>query len=405
MRLQLIPACKKTACILLCLGFSFALLAQGPEPYRKKKLPKTELQLLYTYYQQNGRHSAVTGGLGTERLSVNSPRVSVKVLWDSLQSFSLYGGTDVITSASTDRIDFAVSSASRRDARVYGTVDYGRQVHRKGWWAGLNYSFSGESDYTSHAVGLWVSRDSPDQMQRWYGSFRAYFDDLRWGKLYWQKEFLIYPQELRDTTWFDIHNRYTWHFSLSYFRVLNQRMNVGIFPDLVIQNGLLSTPWHRVYFREGSDLRVENLPRQRLKVPVGVRYNWFFSRLMVLRAYYRFYWDNFHLVAHTVELELPLKVGPQITLIPHGRIHTQTAARYFAPFEAHRISDAYYTSDFDLSGFSAWQTGLGIRWVTSAFLGKSRLAFTTLEFRYAYYDRSDGLWAHWFSLLLGARKN
>ena len=38
--------------------------------FKKKKLRKTDIEILYSHYLQDGNNSAVTGGRGTEKLSV-----------------------------------------------------------------------------------------------------------------------------------------------------------------------------------------------------------------------------------------------------------------------------------------------------------------------------------------------
>ena len=71
-------------------------------------IKKTDIELLYNHYVQDGSNSAVTGGIGTEKLIVYAP--AIKVSHKSKQNiFSLNAGADIISSASTDNIDFIVS--------------------------------------------------------------------------------------------------------------------------------------------------------------------------------------------------------------------------------------------------------------------------------------------------------
>ena len=209
------------------------------------------------------------------------------------------------------------------------------------------------------------------------------------GQVFLDQVTLIMPIELRDnytsgTTSrnhdYGTDTRQTYNFSASYSQVLSKRLQAAISTELVSQNGLLSTPFHRVYFRDsttpnlvptlGNDFatrfptaaRVENLPRARFKYPVSLRLNYYATDLVQIRAFYRFYNDNFGIVAHTFELELPVKVTPFFAVYPFYRYHTQTAATYFAPFAQHSIRDTYYTSDYDLAAFSANKLGVGLRY-------------------------------------------
>ena len=67
---------KKKYLIFPLLAASFGSPGQKADSiYVKKKLVKTDVQILLSYYTQNGSHSAVTGGNGTEKLhlAMNRP--------------------------------------------------------------------------------------------------------------------------------------------------------------------------------------------------------------------------------------------------------------------------------------------------------------------------------------------
>ncbi|MBK7173902.1 MAG: hypothetical protein IPH84_11855 [Bacteroidales bacterium] len=91
---------------------------------------KTEIEWLYGQYMQDGNHSAVTGGIGTEKLSVYGPSLKIRTITGK-NTLTIKLGSDIITSASTDKIDFVVSSASRRDARNYIHWDFSRNSRKK----------------------------------------------------------------------------------------------------------------------------------------------------------------------------------------------------------------------------------------------------------------------------------
>src|SRR5437868_11884160 len=98
--------------------------------YRKKKIVKEDIQFIYSHYFQNGNHSAVTGGLGTEKLQVYGPELILKRQLDSLKSYTIDAGIDVISSASTDKIDYVMSSASRVDEHAYVSIGGERVLRR-----------------------------------------------------------------------------------------------------------------------------------------------------------------------------------------------------------------------------------------------------------------------------------
>ena len=373
--------------------------------YTKQELRSSDISLLMSYYDQDGIHSAVTGGQGTEKLEVYAINLNSRTNYSSGATLILNLGVDIISSASTDNIDFEVSSVSSLDQRTHMVVGYEKNL-KNDQYIGMDVSYSIESDYTSRGVGIWYQNLMAQNTRRFSARVKFYFDDLRWGRLsepYLLPEKLIYPEELRYKEWFDIHNRYSLNINFGYEQDLNKKMNLGLYPSLVFQRGLLSTPFHRVYFEMGSDLRVENLPRERAQFAFGVQYNYFLGKRTILRIFYQAYYDQFGIGSNTVKLELPYKINANLSIAPFGRFYHQSGARYFKTYAAHRVDQEFYTSDFDLSSFWSGQLGLNMR---LALTGNSLRNFSVdgLNIRYSYYDRSDGLTAHIISLLFQFRK-
>ena len=351
-----------------------------------------------SYYTQDNDHSAVTGGLGTEDLQVYATQIAVDHQRDSSNSFHFDAGLDVISSASTDNIDFNKSSASKVDARTHLNTGYNHRFKKTGTALGASGSFSIESDYTSFGTSLYFSRLNPSRSREISMTLQMYFDDLRWGRLHdGHPEKLIYPSELRHKEWFDHYRRDSYNLELGYFRVINRRMSIGIYPGVAYQSGLLSTPFHRVYFSD-SVRRVENLPLSRLKVPIGVQLNTFVGGRWVVRTNYRFYWDDFGVVAHTLNLEAAFKMSRAFTVTPFLRMYAQTDADYFKGYKEHKGSEQFYTSDYDLSKFTSLKPGIGIRF--APYSGNERTTFNAIELRYAFYERSDGMRAQTVTLFI-----
>jgi hypothetical protein len=134
-------------------------------------------------------------------------------------------------------------------------------------------------------------------------------------------------------------------------------------------------------------MRVENLPGSRWKFPIGFQLNSFLGKRTVMRLSYRFYIDDFGIVAHTSSIELPVKISARFTVTPFVRFYKQSSADYFKPFAQHKTSQAYYTSDYDLSAFTNIKPGFA-------------LGFGHLQLRYAFYKRSDGLMAQMLTVYL-----
>ncbi|WP_303311554.1 DUF3570 domain-containing protein [Hymenobacter sp. BT730] len=370
--------------------------ATAPSPPNPSNHGETEVNILSSYYAQDGDHGAVEGGRGTQQLTDFTPTIILNVPLDSVTRLSANLGMDYYASASTDRIDQVLSSPSSSDTRYHLDLGLSRQLADKRTTVGLGGGFSKEYDYLSGNITASWAHASADGNRELSVAAQAFFD----------RATVILPEELRvngrreDGT----DTRQSYNLSLVYSQVLSQRLQAAVSTELVAQNGLLSTPFHRVYFKEtGGALgsaKTELLPRQRYKYPVGLRLNYYATDLVQLRGYYRFYNDNFGITAHTLELETPVKVTPFFVLYPFYRYHTQTAARYFAPYLEHSITDTYFTSDYDLASFAANKFGLGLRYSPVYGIGRfktpfgGRVAkFKALDVRYAYYRQSVGLTA------------
>jgi len=383
------------------------LSASGQKPadsgYRKQRIARTDIQLLTSYYSQDGDHSAITGGIGTEWLHVYSADFTITHHPDSVQTYRLNMGVEVLTSASMDNIDYVHSSASRVFHRRYLNPSWEHAFKRSRIRAGLSTGISVEPSYLSIPAGLSVSQSNASGSREVSASLQCYFDDLRWGLLGFnfgeRPVGLIYPVELRDTSWFSNYRRNSYNLDLAITQVIDLRLQIAFFPGLVLQQGLLCTPYHRVYFDDGKTERVEKLPATRWKLPLGAQLNWFATPRLILRGYYRYYTDNFGIRAHTVQIEVPVKINPQVSLSPLFRWYIQTPARYFRPYAAHDLREQYYTSDYDLSRFSSWKTGLTMRYTPHTNLSEYYL-FDALTLRYMHYQRGDGLAANVISLML-----
>jgi hypothetical protein len=386
----------------LVFGFfalsSFFGFGQNPETvYPKKKISKSYIQLIYSHYLQNGNHSAVTGGAGTEKLTVFGPELIIKRQIDSLNSYYVDFGVDVVSSASTDNIDFNVSSASRYDGHGYITVGIERKLKKnKNVYYGIAGYSSLESDYLSFGFLFSGGGKSKDLSREFSAELEIYSDDLRWGRLNGVKPLhLVYPEELRYKEWHQKFMRNSYNLNLGFEQTINPRNLLGIFPGITYQQGLLATPFHRVYFTN-NEKRVENLPEERIAVPVGIQLNSFVGDKYILRNYYRFYKDNFGVLAHTLQTEAAIKLSAKTTLTPGFRFYTQRGSSYFKPYGMHDTQQEFYTSDYDLSTFRSYEPMLEGRF---AILGEtSDPSFFSV--RYSHYRRSDGLRANLITLMM-----
>ncbi|NBL66077.1 DUF3570 domain-containing protein [Flavobacterium sp. NST-5] len=367
--------------------------------YKKTKLKIEEVNFISSYYSQNGDNSAVTGGLGTEKLTDIATTIDVKVSrTDRKNRKQLIGfelGVDSYTSASSDKIDpNTVSSASYQDVRVYPSLNFSSENEQKRQIIATGISASTEYDYFSLGANVGYTKYSSNKNTEFNVKAMAFFDTWK----------VILPIELRDNPDPEFKNgdqkpRTSYNLGFTLSQVVNRNFQMAFLLDLGYQEGLLATKFNRVYFNDsGATVKSENLPNTRFKIPLGLRANYFMGDQFVLRSFYRYYWDNWNIQSHTVSIEPTLKLTAFSSLSIPYRFYTQTAADYFQPIYQHQLGDEYFTSDYDLSAFSSHMIGLGYKIVDSNNGLFHVKQINSLEVRYGYYSRSNGLNSHIITL-------
>lgn len=382
--------------IVTLFGIFNAKAQENPGNEQPKKLTLDEANLVSSYYKQDGNNSAVTGGIGTEKLTDISNAIDVTMVKydkkDRKNKFGLSVGIDHYTSASSDMIDLkANSSASHADTRIYPALSWSRENESKGTTLLAGISTSSEYDYQSYSANIGFAKKTPDKMGEFTAKFQAFLDQVK----------MVAPIELRNDPAIQssgTQGRNTFALSLAYSQIINQNFQIEVLGDAVQQTGYLSLPFHRVYFNDNS-VHQETLPDKRFKIPLGVRANYFFGDKVILRAYYRYYTDDWGLKSNTLSLETPVKISPFVSVSPFYRYYSQTAAKYFAPYQQHTAIDDFYTSNYDLSKFDSHFYGAGIRInPKNGLFGIQRL--NMIEIRYGHYTKSVGIKSDIISLNL-----
>lgn len=415
--------------------------------YKKKVLDNVEVNFLYSNYLQNGNHAAVTGGTGDENLTDNTPAILINIPLNDDDVLSVDFGVDITTSASTDQINpfgTTVSSGEGDDrdksgvvsgkstkiiatsasgggggddqplhTRVHGVIGYNHTSDDRSFTWGADGTFSSEQGYNSVGFGAQLRKSFNHENTEFNLSSKAYFDNIN----------PIYPGEFRPSEGLapsvgfkllDLSHRNTLSASISFSQVLTKRLQISLIADVIKQDGLLSSNYQRVYFKDKNIFTVNNfnlahdierLPNTRTKHPFGARLNYYVNDYVILRTFYRHYTDNWGVSADSYDVQVPIKLSESFTIFPMYRYHTQQQAKYFAPYRAHLSTETFYTSDYDLSTFNSSQYGLGFTIAPPLGIFKldtskegQKIRFKSFDLRYNYYSRSDGLDANILSL-------
>jgi hypothetical protein len=379
---------------IACLLKSFSQQTPDTTGFGSRKLKIEEINLVSSYYGQNGDHAAVTGGIGTQKLTDIANVFDIKLAkYDRKfrkHTFDVEVGIDHYTSASSDKVDLkANTSASYADTRIYPSLAWSMENEQKGKTISAGVSSSTEFDYQSFGANIGFAKKTKDRNGEFSARLQAYFDQVR----------LIAPEELRNSGAAKdngTEGRTTIAASLAWSQVINKNLQVALLADVVQQQGFLSLPFYRVYFTDGS-VHQEKLPDSRFKIPLGFRANYFMGDRFIIRTYYRYYKDDWGIASHTVNLEVPVKITSFFSISPFYRFYNQSAVKYFAPYEQHTTAAEYYTSNYDLSKFNSNFLGAGIRLAPpKGVFGIQH--FNMLELRYGHYSRNNAMNANIISM-------
>ena len=457
-------------------------LAQDKETsstFKKRVLENTEVDFLLSYYNQDGTHSPVSGGIGSEKLTDIASNIVVAVPLNADDVLTFDVGISTYTSASSSNINpynatgasggndddddddkkynakataatgpygtpwQASSGASKSDQLASVSVNYSHSSDNRNTLWNADVAFSNEYDYTSIGFGGGFTKLFNEKNTEISLKANAYLD--QWRPIYPTElhEYATYGANFQNNGFFSgvpildqngvvskaylpsaftsysNSNRNSYSASISFSQILTKKIQLSVFMDLLKQEGLLATPYQRVYFADKANYYIgesqyipvyessqnigvyqladdkERLPSTRFKIPIGARINFYINEYVVARTYYRYYQDNWGIQAHTASIELPIKINSKFTAYPLYRYYTQTASDYFAPYEQHLSTEKYYTSDYDLSKFDSNQYGLGFTY-TDIFT-RARifiLGLKSIDLRLNHYQRSDGLSAN-----------
>jgi hypothetical protein len=472
--MQLITKMKKIIYVFSLL-ITIATVAQDKDSsttFKKRVLENTEVDFLLSYYKQDGTHSAVSGGIGSEKLTdlASNIVVAVPLNDDDVLTFDI--GISTYTSASSSNINpfdsagasgrvgydnenttattspygtpwQASSGASANDQLASVSTNYSHSSDNRNTLWNADVSFSNEYDYTSIGFGGGFTRLFNEKNTEISLKSNVYLD--QWRPIYPKElnEYDAYGSAFQNNGFFSgvsildqngvkstaylpssftpytSSNRNSYSASISFSQILTKKIQMSLFIDVLKQEGLLGTPYQRVYFADKANYYIgqaqyipvyetsansgvyqladdkERLPSSRFKVPIGARLNFYINEYVVARTYYRYYQDNWGIQAHTASIEVPIKINSKFTAYPIYRYYTQTASNYFAPYEKHLSTEKYYTSDYDLSKFNSKQYGFGATY-TDIFSTAKIFVFglKSIDLRMNHYQRSDGLSAN-----------
>ena len=236
-----------------------------------------------------------------------------------------------------------MTGASIEDARtdVLGNVTYlgDRSTTTLSGGASL------EDDYTSVNVGFARTKD-----------YNQKNSTLSWGLGF--STDTIDPTSTSFDPNPDKHSKKAGTFMLGFAQVLSRSSAIQSSLTYQYSDGYLSDPYKLV--SAGGINRADRRPGTRTQLSWLTRYRQHFDKLHgSLHADYRFYWDTWAVLSHTIELGWYQNLFDIVTVAPRARYYSQGAADFYAPyFGAGLGAKEDASSDFRLSPYGAISYGV-----------------------------------------------
>lgn len=302
----------------------------------------TEMGVRYSKYEEDDILGRKSFGGGSERYEIDVAQfhllapvadnwsVALDVGWEDMSGASPWF---VGESASGDP-KVIMSGASIDDTRteVSGTTRY---YFDRGN-AGLNYTYSDEDDYESHAISLDGSFNSADGLTTYSAAISASDDDID------PTQGSVPTNTLGDNK--DI--RSAW---IGVTRIVSKRALVRFGLSYTYRDGFLTDPY------KYRDRR----PDKRKEWAFSTGYRRFFEEQnAALHVDYRYFDDDWDVASHTIDIAWHQNIGQHLKLMPFIRYYSQDEAKFFAN-EVNQ-DDRYFADDYRLSAFGAFSYGLRV---------------------------------------------
>jgi hypothetical protein len=266
-------------------------------------------------------------GPGSERATISEGQAEVIMKQGDRWTHRVWVPVDVVSAASPDAIDNGprsadvVSSASHQVTG--GTFDWTAtyKVDRATDLSARN-ALHLEQPFRSWNTGLTATRSFADECTVLSAGVIGLLD--------WFDRFDVTGHRHGETS------RSGTTGSVSLTQVLTPTTVANVNYGLTVLNGTLGNTWNSVPLASG-DRGPELLPSQRVRHALVGRASQFLPWNGALRGYYRFYADDWGIVAHTVEGLLMQRLSAAFYVGALYRFHTQTGATFFttlAPVDA-----------------------------------------------------------------------
>ncbi len=316
-------------------------------------LYQTDYQLAYTnqynqnltqnqnlYYNGNITYQEWTNSAATYA-SLTAPGIATNSASASLQSITNNPNYH------NNRVPLTQMHDRRKAFSIELPMAFGRQQ------ISPSFSYSEESDYISFAGALNYSLAFNDKNTTVNAGWAHNGDSVRDDVFVWE-------------------SKNTDNFFLGLVQLISPKAYLTVNASLGFERGYLADPYRAVMLMNvlqsnPSDaiLSPEIRPRHRNSEILYASWTQFITPANAsLELSYRFFHDTYGISAHTVELDWHQKLGRHFVATPMFRYYVQNAADFYYVIVpvANNIAPTYYSSDYRLSEFESFATGITFTW-------------------------------------------
>jgi hypothetical protein len=270
-----------------------------------------------TAFDQFGHGYQAQGGPtptspGSERAIILEPEAEIVLSQGDRLTHRLFVPVDVVSNASADAID-VITAASRHVEG--GSIDWTTTYRAtQALELSMRNALRLEEPFRSWHSGFAVKRSFADEATVLSASFLDVFD--------WFDRFDIHGSRHGHT------DRNGTTASVSLTQVLSPTLVANVNYGITVMEGELGNTWNSVPLSTG--LRgAEILPARRTRHALVGRASQWLPWNGALRLYYRFYADDWGIVAHSAEGQLMQRLSRELYVGAYYRFHTQSGASFF----------------------------------------------------------------------------
>jgi len=319
--------------------FNDADILEKPRPYFQIE----SIALRYSRFDQSGTgyqsRAGKPGQPGSEEMRVEQPQLEVTARQGTHLTHRIWVPVDIVTAASPDAIDVVSGSSRRNEAASF---DWTATYARDRTTASIRNGLHNEENYRSWNTGLAGSRSFAEDNTVLSAGVNVVVD--------WFDRYLI------DGTNAGHNARSSLNFNAGLTQLLSPTTVAHVDYGFTLQEGQLSNGWNIVPTPQGA-FQLENLPPLRRRHAFVARIAQHLPWSGALHGSYRFYVDDWGIVAHSLEAELHQRLASFARLRFNYRYHTQAGADFFrtsVPLGA----PIFATADSDLAPLHAHTVGV-----------------------------------------------